>query len=236
MSSLLEMWNDIQKVLGKVDKIVPITRKTFEIIYNKSPILRCEEDKLPPIYQIKEISNLTGEYYLYTKKFEKERDCIFRQVLDEHNIQGGNEKRKEYQTKWRKGNPFKAMGTEEELYWEARQLLKVKAEFEEDYLPHIYERYKITQEENDALNLKLKSLWERYENAKAKQQQEHLEMREEKKAKNKINRLKKQNDIKTFCECCNKAYASRNFKTHLESEKHKKNASACEKQTDTDEV
>lgn len=112
--------------------------------------------------------------------------------------------------------------TDEKMRWKKAFNL-----FLEDYLPDIRKKYHISEEKYIELENKLKEMKKQYEIDKLEQELQKAEERRkimnEKKAVNKANRLKKQNDIKTFCECCNKEYIARAFKTHLESEKHKKN-------------
>jgi len=224
MPSLLEMWNEMQGLKRKYNSI---TQMKFENYTIKYEMIR------PGMNREVIISN---RMYCHSKEFEKEYFNKYREVMDEYEVEGGTKKRGIYHNtgKPKSGIRFFGKNEYEEIEEYVMNIINAKNIFYEVVLPDIYNRYEITKEEKRILKEQYQLLKKQYPIVKLEQErqkaEEHLKMKEEKKAENKINRLKKQNDIKTFCECCNKEYASRNFKTHLESEKHKKNA------TDTDEV
>jgi len=168
------------------------------------------------------IKSITGYYenekYVNCKEYRKEfndAEIFCREYYE-------CKKRKDYNCKSKRQSFMFFPDTDERMRWKKAFNL-----FKEDYLPDIRKKYHISEEKYIELENKLKEMKKQYEIDKLEQELQKAEERkkimEEKKAVNKANRLKKQNDIKTFCECCNKEYIARAFKTHLESEKHKKN-------------
>lgn len=231
MPSLLEMYNEIQKLEWNIKCIEPM------IIRNITDVLHY--DKNPRVEWGKSIQ--TG-FYFRNKQFIKEETELKKIIIEEYDLilfTDGDHKHKNVfsdNKKGKNGGVRCPSGKYMERVAKLENYQNALNDYYENYLPPLYEKYKVPPDINEKLSLMKKQ----YEHAKLEQErqkaEEHLKMRTIKMAENKINRLKKQNDIKTFCECCNKEYASRNFKTHLKSEKHKKNAYVCEKQTDTDEV
>jgi len=193
MTSLLDKFNEIQKLEFYIDDI----KGRGDSIYETNFRYYAGKEYHKEFHKTQRFCEI---YFGYNRK-----EYNSKALKNSCGVFGGAELREERNLKIRLANKY----------------------FVRNYLTSIRKKYRITEEKYIELNNKLEEMKKQYEIDKLEQElqqaEEKKKIMEDKKAVNKANRLKKQNDIKTFCECCNKEYIARSFKTHLESEKHKKN-------------